>query len=575
MKEKFGMLRKYQNNKEGSMKRIPIILTTGLLLSGLSLPAMALENMDGAVADIVEVTPNQVIEPALEFVMTNTSANKISFKFDGSKRHLKLTRLLVASYEFPKFSQGMVDKRLEELGTVAEPSWVRSLRDLTPELKPDDELQEKTVAMSDGSYFFGNDPGVFYYAAQIKTESEETYWVRGKIDYRMCAYSYNNFPHNVNTCYGKIDEESQRYVFERREGVIRDPDDRYVSWEEEWTNSISMSLVNVRNNIEEWMGDIEEKNRILSVLQNIRDTAEDAKNYEEALDKLGWYELLLRAKSYKYDADVAIWDLESRVANWEDDQDERVKITESLAKMSGELDSVNTARETLNAAGVLNDTTDRQTDVSNLLERLERCKVDFETKTAKYDEEHPTQEDDKTEKPVVPGVTNPEKPTPSVPTTPENPVNPSPSPTKPVLPDDFVDNNGSGGVDGGGLGSVADEKEETVRPDDGVEVQPNESQASGVKAPTKDNNMVAVIDLAENSQDVLESKPTDTVEDEARKDDQTADKVKVPALNEKEVGEQNNEKKGSILPVVAVVMAIAAGLWWVKRAFWGRKKIKN
>lgn len=548
--------------KKGNMKKVPIILTTGLLVSGLNCSVMALENRD-----VTSAIPNQVIEPALEFRMTNPTGNMIDFKFDGRDRDLRMRKFLIASYDFPRFSQRMVEERLTELGTMKEPSWTRRIRDLTPDLKPSKEVQEGPVQIDTYSQFFGNNPGLFYYAAQIQKGSEEPYWIRGKIDYRLCSYYSNHSIHNTKTCYGRIDEETQKYVFERREGVIRDEDDEFVTWEDEWAQLLMQQVNGVRSDVRSWNGSLVQKEELLKSLQEMWDASEDANNQEEVLAKIKAYKKMLEVKTAKFAVEAVIGTVEIDVAGWEDDQAKRAEILQNIAQMKTDLASVVSGREELQTLGEMDSYFEKNTNIDNLLARVEYCETSFKTKTDEYDETHKTTEivdpEDKGEKPEQPGVTESggqgstgsgnQKPTGS-----------------------------SGGSDslgqGSGLGEVVkDEPQDGTEANEGEDLADNEVfEAPGVSGVEEDtvkgivNNIVAKSDASEEVTGAGNAeKTTEEAKNMAKNDQRSVSAANIPVLSE--VDEVQKSEKWYILPAVGLVLAVGAAIWRAKKAFWGRK----
>lgn len=252
------------------MKKIPIVLMLiALGGSDLTMAATAMDASEMTDAPVssegenARVEVNKILEPALVFVESSVAGNRLNYKFMGAEGNLGLWRLYVADYDVWHYSQQMVEENLEALGSGGKPEWAREMADLSLEWK-NGNLGLQRASLGAANQLVGNNPGVLYYAAQIRDNSEgidnPSYrWVRGKLDYRRCAYSSRNLPHIINTCQVRVDTEKGEYVFEQKTGVVRDETDPYQTWEEEFTAMSQSNLSYWRSRINDWEGDAAEK----------------------------------------------------------------------------------------------------------------------------------------------------------------------------------------------------------------------------------------------------------------------------------------------------------------------------
>ena len=278
--------------------------------------ALSVEGAHGANGEKKEgINANEILEPALQFVGTHVAGNRLSYRFNGGERNLGLWQLYVADYDIHHYSQRMVEESLDVLGSGKKPEWAREEADLSIKWKNGDlGLQAPSLGM--GNRLVGNARGVLYYAAQIRDNTEgmdnpSYYWVRGKLDYRKCAYSSKNLPHIANNCQVRMDETTGEYVFEQRAGVERDENDPYENWAEELTAESYMFLEQMRGRIRDWEGDADEKEWLLWDLQGMKNAAEDASDQEGILVKVAEYEELLREKAMFYEPEEKNPELEN------------------------------------------------------------------------------------------------------------------------------------------------------------------------------------------------------------------------------------------------------------------------
>lgn len=303
--------------KENTMKKIPILLAlialgagdlTGTVLAADELGVQGdVGSSEISIGEAIEA--NQVLEPALVLMATSVAGNRLTYKFMGAENNLGLWQFYVADYDVWHYSQRMVEENLELLGSGEKPFWAREMVDLSIQWKNGD-LGPQPTSLGVANHLVGNNPGVLYYAAQIRDNSDgvdnPSYrWVRGKLDYRMCAYSSRNLPHIAKSCQVRVDTEAGEYVFEQKTGVVRDETDPYQTWAEEFTVSSRNNLNYWRNQIKGWTGDKAEKEEILLALQGAKNTAEDTAAEADILALVAECEELLREKMAVYEPEVS------------------------------------------------------------------------------------------------------------------------------------------------------------------------------------------------------------------------------------------------------------------------------
>lgn len=555
------------------MKKIPIILTAGLLLGGLSLPAAALGDITSGVA-------NQVIEPALVFTATDTSANQISFTFDGTEQGIKLTKLLIASYKYALFSRRMVTERLDELGTEVTPSWSSVVRDLSSQLTKNSPTQNKTITLDNYSSFFGNAPGAFFYAAQIETKENETYWVRGMIDYRLCAYTASHSPHNVKACQGRIDEETQKYVFERSQGVVRDPSDKFVEWGDELYDIVKSNLDSIKSSVYNWMNSASKKEELLASLNTYRGLADDVNRQDEILGIIDAYETILNARTLRNTAEADLNTLGSELDSWDGSPERRNEFLAQIEQIRDNLSKITDMRTTLEGEGYLSNTTvDNNTNIDNLWGRLSQYEQLLQEKADTYDEEHPqepnpdnTGSKDNPDDPDQTGsdsgagsVGNQGTDTPGASGSTGSGTNAA---TGTGSTNTSSDSNSAQLADGG-MGGVDDETLDfgDGEADEDIPAMPETTNSGTVNAVT--------IPGSSASEEMVAAEPDNTTTEETSVDDLITD-VNIPVLSEElRISQDDNWGIGVFICVILGIAGVLSGAWWLKLLFARRKSSEN
>lgn len=261
--------------------KIPIILTTLMLMANsLSLPALA----DSSA--VTTVIPNQAHEEFI-FDLIDPVANKINFRFKDDE-NIMFSRLVLASYDFEKYTIPEVDANLGKLGVVTGnniPYWAN-----------DSFIRYGT--MDDGGYveeidlnnFYGlrlhyNLPGRLYYAVEIIEGGLNGYWVRGVIDYHDCAYNSTANPALSAVCVGEYNNDLSKVVYKRRDNTIFDGEVT-TSWSSAWEKELKMRLTNLEDEIKEWDGAEDYKVQTLERLDNLANVATDADHADEILAQI-------------------------------------------------------------------------------------------------------------------------------------------------------------------------------------------------------------------------------------------------------------------------------------------------
>lgn len=261
--------------------KIPIILTTLMLMANsLSLPALA----DSSA--VTTVIPNQAHEEFI-FDLIDPVTNKITFRFKDDE-NIMFSRLVLASYDFEKYTIPEVDANLGKLGVVTGnniPYWAS-----------DSFIRYGT--MDDGGYveeidlnnFYGlrlhyNLPGRLYYAVEIIEGGLNGYWVRGVIDYHDCVYNSTANPALSAVCVGEYNNDLSKVVYKRRDNTIFDGEVT-TSWSSAWEKELKMRLTNLENEIKEWDGAEDYKIQTLERLDNLANVATDADHADEILAQI-------------------------------------------------------------------------------------------------------------------------------------------------------------------------------------------------------------------------------------------------------------------------------------------------
>lgn len=142
---------------------------------------------------------------------------------------------------------------------------------------------------------FINEPDMMYYAVELGTVADgkwtETWWSRGKIDYRPCVHSAV-FDKETMSCARVEDGEMVKYLPRVNSGgaLIELPEDEEVmTWEEEWRDVILADYEAIQNEMEVMWGYLNDGLMVLDEDDVVLDgILKSVAHYDKADSKLLW-----------------------------------------------------------------------------------------------------------------------------------------------------------------------------------------------------------------------------------------------------------------------------------------------
>lgn len=533
-----------KNKEENKMKKTSIMLALMMVMNGMSLPVMATgsggegmapANETGVTGAIegeseFEVLANRVEDSKLVFLEINPKYQVVTYKFEGAADGAILAKLVLATYKDEEYSQTMVEAAIEKLNDQVKPDWARAIKAYTPNIS-EGYGGRRDLSIGSGG-FLDNAPGVLYYAAYMLDKTwNNGQWVRGKLDYRECTYLANSDPHNMRVCAVKIDPETQEYVFEPAYGAVQDRDG-YVSWGEELGDKLAVELDEIGLRVAEWHGDNAEKDALEAELGRISGLADDAANETEIRERISEYKTSLEMTTMKITAEQLLSGVEIGVENWGGDEGDKAALLEKLAELEEMLKTIGEAES------------------GDLAGRVEVCKQNLlaKIKELAVDEGDENEEKQGNES----GGDGAQE---------------SGGSSDEGRGDGESDDEGvgMGGEDGGSVDASSDdsdgEQENGALIDDDGENGENGGQKDDALV-DGDDGRISVKEVGLDAKVVTNS-------EEPRENESLAYEAEIPTLSE---GEVQGEAKSNVWWVIgAMILAIVAGFWWLKRAFWDKK----
>jgi len=269
----------YQINCEESMKKVPILLSTLTLATGgtviLGATTALANNMVVQQADEREsVVPEKsenilyqqsnIFDSRIDIVVSPTKAEMTLFFDQLSDDWVRKIIVIQHNYEDGVLEEE-ADARMATLGVDDYSDWATKLDDWDNDLmvknpfRPNnyDLLLEKNVS----NVLKAGHPNFFYYAVQFWHHSigdngediwDDSYWIRGKVDLRSCVRS-SAAGSSALTCVvdSKVNGEQYNFVLARNGNLISMPDEKIMTWSEEWQQILADRhrelIVNVKN----------------------------------------------------------------------------------------------------------------------------------------------------------------------------------------------------------------------------------------------------------------------------------------------------------------------------------------
>lgn len=283
------------------MKKTPLVLAILTMTTSLTGVAVAADGEVWVKPERWKLEANLVEDAGFRVNKVDPFANKLTISFDSEGGKRDLVKMYVASYDYQKTMIAAADAGLSELGEAAKPVWASDAVDLSSELTSGD-ISMQPYKVVNASYTLRNPSGMVYYALQVRDNSKDgedaLHWIRGKLDYRSCAYTSLQSEHILEACQGDVDTTTNKYTFTRVK--TRPSNDTVVSWEDERARDMKNVVDNLYLSISSWRGDAEKRKDILQKIERYILCAEDTSNYDGLMMRLKQCEQTMREKSAQY-----------------------------------------------------------------------------------------------------------------------------------------------------------------------------------------------------------------------------------------------------------------------------------
>ncbi len=283
------------------MKKTPLVLAILTMTTSLTGVAVAADGEVWVKPERWKLEANLVEDAGFRVNKVDPFANKLTISFDSEGGRRDLVKMYVASYDYQKTMIAAADAGLSELGEVAKPVWASDAVDLSSELTSGD-ISMQPYKVVNASYTLRNPSGMVYYALQVRDNSKDgedaLHWIRGKLDYRSCAYTSLQSEHILEACQGDVDTTTNKYTFTRVK--TRPSNDTVVSWEDERARDMKNVVDNLYLSISSWRGDAEKRKDILQKIERYILCAEDTSNYDGLMTRLKQCEQTMKEKSAQY-----------------------------------------------------------------------------------------------------------------------------------------------------------------------------------------------------------------------------------------------------------------------------------
>lgn len=220
------------------MKKLPIILSATMLISGFSVVGMPVVWAEGS--GDYSLTEN-VVNPMLKFSLIDAEKGEIGIIFnEEDDDNLVAKRVRFANYDFDKYTQAMVEAEIELLAERGTVKWAMSTTDYETFGGRSGKI-EKSVLLTNGGRFLGHNPGVLYYMMEyMRSDTGEVLREYGKLNYRDCVqYGVPN-SRELTSC--NLKDVGGKWEYER---VNTEVDGKIKPWSEELADYLDNRFLNL------------------------------------------------------------------------------------------------------------------------------------------------------------------------------------------------------------------------------------------------------------------------------------------------------------------------------------------
>lgn len=280
------------------MRKIPILIAGLTLFTGItgqSLAAVASEGEDNG-RDWLSLTknePNEYLTIDLIDYKNGEVRSTVSAPEDED------IYIKTATIAYMNFNQGVTETEADEaLGTLTgekDEIWkIVSFYKFSPTMMMKTRnliLNQSTKVMN----AYTNKSDVLYYAVELgRPEGDdwaETWWIRGKVDYRSCIHS-KVFDEDTMSCKREENDGEVKYipqVNQSKELIYPPENESVLTWREEWKSVIQANCEAVQNEVELMMKYFYDGLMVLDQDEEILDgITKSLVNFSSTEDKILW-----------------------------------------------------------------------------------------------------------------------------------------------------------------------------------------------------------------------------------------------------------------------------------------------
>lgn len=244
------------------IRKIPIILSSLVLTTagaGYLAPAMALNDIEVKEASDQLVLTKNIINPYIQIDSIGYKSGRVSGTVMAPAEEGWYIKTIAIAYM--NFDQGVTEAEADE--ALPDFTGLKDEKWMVLNLNEYHSLANMKTKGIDLNYTNGmrnillNKSDLLYYAVEFgKANAEqswgETWWYRGKLDYRACVHSAV-FDEDTMSCKRVEDGDSVRYIPQvnaTKELVYPPENEKVLDWETEWQDVIAANYEAVQDEIE-------------------------------------------------------------------------------------------------------------------------------------------------------------------------------------------------------------------------------------------------------------------------------------------------------------------------------------